>query len=79
MGEAWWKSYYSSLSPENQAKVTIEDPGKVQFRFGGDEILYARYKAGFSALATECLCRDCRENFICASSPLEPPETCTRV
>ena len=24
---------------------------------------YARYKAGFSALATECLCRDCRENF----------------
>ena len=40
---------------------------------------YARYKASFSALSTECLYRDFRENFICASSPLEPPETCTRV
>ena len=34
-------------------------------------------KQVFSALDTECLYRDNCENFLCASSPLELPETYT--
>jgi hypothetical protein len=39
MGEAWWRSYKASLSPELKAKVKESDPAGKKFRFGGGRVL----------------------------------------
>ena len=39
MGEAWWKSYKASLSPELRAVVRELDPAGKKFRFGGGKVL----------------------------------------
>ena len=39
-GESWWKSYFTTLSREEQSKVKVTDSRK-KFRFGGDEVLEA--------------------------------------